>query len=81
MYAFGQTHGRGPEEGVIAGGAGTRAHCHLVFPRMGIRQKLWGRLATCGGLATRRNPCKQANRRRLPGYPLGRAQDTILSHN
>jgi hypothetical protein len=24
--------------------------------RIGIRQKLWGRLATCGGLLTRRKP-------------------------
>ena len=29
---------------------------HIVCPRTGIRQKLWGRLATCGGLVTRRNP-------------------------
>ena len=36
--------------------AGMSAQCHLVFVRTGIRQKLWGRLATCGGLLTRRKP-------------------------
>ena len=34
---------------------------------------MWGRLAACGGLATRLE-------RRLPGYPLGRAQLDKLPH-
>jgi hypothetical protein len=35
---------------------------------------MWGRMESCGGLATRL-------KRRLPGYPLGRAQLAKLPHN
>ena len=34
---------------------------------------MWGRMESCGGLATRLE-------RRLPGYPLGRAQINNLPH-
>ena len=44
------------DEWVFDSGAGNLAQCHIVFVRIGIRQKLWGRLATCGGLLTRRKP-------------------------
>ena len=36
-------------------GAGNLAQYHILFSEPGIRQELWGRLATCGGLVTRPN--------------------------
>jgi hypothetical protein len=44
------------KESELRTGWQAEAQCHLVFERTGIRQKLWGRLATCGGLLTRRKP-------------------------
>ena len=40
-----------------------------------------GQVANLRRVGNPPDPCKQASRHRLPGYPLGRAQDTILPHN